>query len=677
MLNKLKTTRREERENLTEAQLKKLFELKYFRNDRYGKLSDGIKLEFMITEHCNLNCAGCDHIASIAKEKFMSLEEYSICLHSFKEKLPTIKEICFMGGEPLLHPQLDQVFILTRELFPDVDIVCYTNGLLLSKFNEKYNQLCRDLKVGFMLSVYPNNFDYEKLMEECKETNLQAYLRPSEILFRMPIVNPYGTEDKEQFYTCTKTQPPVFTIRDYKLYKCPFCCCIDNITNVNKNIVIPETENDYLDVLNFTFEELVEFCYKPNDRCAYCKEIYNDNNYWLWHQQHNNKNNFLYDLKDYYLYDYDEYEKIMNNADVVYQVFKNPYYLDIFDYSLADTISDKMQTKFLNSKIDIIIPYHNITEKMINDLKKSLMVQTSIKDYTLIFISDNSPYEELVYDAFNYQFTCTFLKTKERSGPGVARNLGLKYSFSDYVFFLDFDDCFYENDSLNKLYNFIIENNYPDMIDCKIITDTNEDFLMNKYCIKKEFLITNKISFPPFFMYEDKYFNLLCNLYNPEIVIYNEYLYKYNTQNILSLGKESKNNIICNFLSLFKFLLDYGENCSLDYLNELFLLLINGNNVFNEKEQYDQKQISLYVSILLVLTTIIYNKYKYKIKDIDIKQLNYVGSFIYESIKQDKFIVSMNNHITYTFESLRKKVFSYLNTLNDLFINSILKEGVI
>jgi glycosyltransferase involved in cell wall biosynthesis len=34
------------------------------------------------------------------------------------------------------------------------------------------------------------------------------------------------------------------------------------------------------------------------------------------------------------------------------------------------------------------------------------------------------------------------LKNKERSGPGVARNKGLDYSYNDYIFMLDADDYF-------------------------------------------------------------------------------------------------------------------------------------------------------------------------------------------------------------------------------------------
>ena len=47
-----------------------------------------------------------------------------------------------------------------------------------------------------MISTYPNNFDYEKLLNDCKNEGLRCNVCTSEIVFRMPIINIEGTEDK-------------------------------------------------------------------------------------------------------------------------------------------------------------------------------------------------------------------------------------------------------------------------------------------------------------------------------------------------------------------------------------------------------------------------------------------------------------------------------------------------
>ena len=57
----------------------------------------------------------------------------------------------------------------------------------------------------------------------------------------------------------------------------------------------------------------------------------------------------------------------------------------------------------------------------------------------------------------------TFLRMEEKGYAGAARNLGLKQNiFSEYTIFLDSDDWFYNNESLNQLFN--NTKNYPDII---------------------------------------------------------------------------------------------------------------------------------------------------------------------------------------------------------------------
>lgn len=659
---------KKERSKYSESQLIQLFKNIYFRNDEYGKLENGIRVEFMITEYCNLNCAGCDHFSPVAPHKYMSLEELEICAKILSKKLPMIKSITLMGGEPLLHPNFDEVCKIIRQFFPTQDVVCFTNGLKLSEIKEKYNILLKTLDIGFMISTYPNNFDYEKLLNDCKNEGLRCNVCTSEIVFRMPIINIEGTEDKTQYYTCGKTQPPVFTIKDYKIYKCPFVCCVGNITNINKNINIPETEKDFLNIFTFDFNDLKNFCYTPNDRCAYCKENADDD-HWLWHKWDNNVNNYFYSLKEYYLYDYETYEKITNDKAVVDQILLNPFYKNIFDDILGEKYSLHMRKKFLYGKIDIIIPYYIVTEEQIIKLKENLEKQTFIDNCNLIFISDNSPQEELVYDTFNSSFNCTFLKNFKRQGPGVARNLGLKYSFSEYVFFLDFDDNFISKDDLMDLYRVIEKKDYPDIIDVKIKIE-DENFSMPKQCIKNTFLKIHKIYFPPFFAFEDLYFNKVCNFYSPSRYFWDRAIYNYNLNNNFSISKEIKHPIIYKFLSVYFFIINY--KC---FESDIILYFLNGEGVFDfSNDTLNIEQTQFYIIFLLFLFKKLYDINKNIFFNINLEELNLIGKYIYETIINDNFIINFNNHTTYSFTGLSKKIKKYLNNLNDIGINSMIEN---
>jgi glycosyltransferase involved in cell wall biosynthesis len=88
--------------------------------------------------------------------------------------------------------------------------------------------------------------------------------------------------------------------------------------------------------------------------------------------------------------------------------------------------------------------------------------QTLISECVIYFISDNSPYEGEMFDFFHHieELNCVFLKNKQRMGPGAARNVGINHAHGEFLFFLDVDDGFFENNALEKLYDAVTKNNY-------------------------------------------------------------------------------------------------------------------------------------------------------------------------------------------------------------------------
>ena len=67
-----------------------------------------------VTQHCNLNCKGCDSLAPLAGEEYLTIEECEKDLRRLSEVSGGIVEhINILGGEPLLHPYIDQFLSLT------------------------------------------------------------------------------------------------------------------------------------------------------------------------------------------------------------------------------------------------------------------------------------------------------------------------------------------------------------------------------------------------------------------------------------------------------------------------------------------------------------------------------------------------------------------------------------
>lgn len=110
-------------------------------------------------------------------------------------------------------------------------------------------------------------------------------------------------------------------------------------------------------------------------------------------------------------------------------------------------------------KISVIIPCYN-SYKFMNNCLSSLENQ-SIKDFEIIVIDDcsnDNSYIELLNYQKNTNLDIKILKLNRNSGPGVARNEGIKEAKGDYVIFCDSDD-WYEKNSIEILINKIKKGN--------------------------------------------------------------------------------------------------------------------------------------------------------------------------------------------------------------------------
>lgn len=88
-----------------------------------------------IIEECNLHCAGCTSLDYLGYDKpgsvtisTMSLDMISELIDKIKQHVTHIEKINLVGGEPTLHPKLDQIIemLSTSDLFGEIGVV--TNG---------------------------------------------------------------------------------------------------------------------------------------------------------------------------------------------------------------------------------------------------------------------------------------------------------------------------------------------------------------------------------------------------------------------------------------------------------------------------------------------------------------------------------------------------------------------
>lgn len=205
-------------------------------------------------------------------------------------------------------------------------------------------------------------------------------------------------------------------------------------------------------------------------------------------------------------------------------------------------------------KISVIIPVYNV-EDYLDETLNSLLNQSVLDEIEVLMIDDGSTDDSryiIERYALDYDNFHAFHKQKE--GPGIARNYGLKLAKGEYIHFLDSDDYI----PPNAYETFLDKIEDHDFIVGKTLRFTNynlkEDLLFNNslnrlegenveislsdypYLVwdtaiwnklyKKEFLVKNDIKFPnKDILYEDLFFSLKCYIHAKSIVYFDDIIY--------------------------------------------------------------------------------------------------------------------------------------------------------
>lgn len=122
----------------------------------------------------------------------------------------------------------------------------------------------------------------------------------------------------------------------------------------------------------------------------------------------------------------------------------------------------------------IIMPNYNNAEWL--DKSIGSVSSQTFTDYHLIFIDDcsvdDSFHGAIINSAPSIADHYKFLSNTEKKWNGGSRNVGLEYYDDDkYTLFLDSDDWFVDNTMLQKLHDFIEDEEYPDCVRLPYVAD--------------------------------------------------------------------------------------------------------------------------------------------------------------------------------------------------------------
>lgn len=175
--------------------------------------------------------------------------------------------------------------------------------------------------------------------------------------------------------------------------------------------------------------------------------------------------------------------------------------------------------------ITVAIPhYHRTHEESIffENCLKSVMQQTIYDKCQVLLVDDCSPLQDAL-EHIVHQSGIKIMTYRQPINKGLAnaRNKLLEMASGEYIYFLDSDDCLYKDDSLETLYNKIIEKDsdvvigqyYEELLDADgkpyHIVKSGDRTPIHGKLYKTSYLKTNGIEFlKDARIHEDIYFNL-------------------------------------------------------------------------------------------------------------------------------------------------------------------------
>ena len=230
-------------------------------------------IEYHVVDHCNLNCASCGHFSSIAEEHFTDLEKFRFDYSRFAQVMgDKLKGIIFMGGEPLLHPRIEQFIMSAREIFPIGTIDMFTNGTLLQKMQEVFWRTCAEYETRLIVSAYPIKIDIDEIMRiAAKYGVLITIAERSGDNWVFWTLDLGGKENiYKSFILCSQANN-CHQLKDGRLYPCSVTAYIEYFNKAfGKSLNLCDA--DSLDIYsNISADDVLNFLSRPVPFCRYCK----------------------------------------------------------------------------------------------------------------------------------------------------------------------------------------------------------------------------------------------------------------------------------------------------------------------------------------------------------------------------------------------------------------------
>lgn len=235
--------------------------------------TDPLRLEFVVTDYCNLNCKGCTHYAPLAPREFADFDTLRASVrHLGRVTGGKVPNAYLIGGEPLLYPQLTDAMKALRESFPKSKLYIFTNGLALPKMNEEFWQLARELDFIIALTRYPIQFDYDAVERLIADHGVECRVFGDRSLansfYRFGLDPKGGQNPRIAHFKCANFG--CLSVIGDRLYPCSISGCVGHL-NKACGTDYRHLPGDWLDVPKITgIRQIKALRDKPVPFCRHC-----------------------------------------------------------------------------------------------------------------------------------------------------------------------------------------------------------------------------------------------------------------------------------------------------------------------------------------------------------------------------------------------------------------------
>ena len=185
------------------------------------------KLEIYLTKGCNLKCRYCSHFNPY-RQGIVPTETLIGSMETWSKKVSP-KKFGLLGGEPLLHPELNLILKKARECWSNTRLILTTNGLLLPKRGQALLDTLLETRTQVLLSEHLTDQEgiaaFEKGRQMLDEAGVPTVIIPSANRWKeyyffneegKPI--PYKSRPEAAWTMCGPNT--CFNLTENKLYRC-------------------------------------------------------------------------------------------------------------------------------------------------------------------------------------------------------------------------------------------------------------------------------------------------------------------------------------------------------------------------------------------------------------------------------------------------------------------------